>query len=203
LSKGQALRCVAAHWPLLPGTCLPGAPCLNAAMLRCICPRPTTRGLRAPCLNLSGVCLAWPPSRTPKQKDARLIWERPFIVKEETNMNRIPRAYPAASDFTNIARIKVRKSPNFSNLHIFFLASLFLSVKIAAPLPRLAGRVLPFDLPSSACRYVSFYFLLCLCSAGAVNILFLFPLFCAAMLPCVFALPASLPEQKNSGQKII
>ena len=58
-----------------------------------------------------------------QQKDARLDRWTPFCVVEETSMNRMLYACPAAFDFINIAQVEVRKSPNFYKF-VFFLFSL-------------------------------------------------------------------------------
>lgn len=76
-----------------------------------------------------------------QQKDARLDRWTPFCVVEETSMNRMFYACPAAFDFINIAQVEVRKSPNFYKF-VFFLFSLssflvlpsLISRKIPAPL---------------------------------------------------------------------
>ena len=70
-----------------------------------------------------------------QQKDVRLDRWTPFCVVEETSMNRMFYACPAAFDFINITQVEVRKSPNFYKF-VFFLFSLSFFLILSPLIPR-------------------------------------------------------------------
>jgi len=137
-----------------------------------------------------------------QQKDARLDRWTPFCVVEETSMNRMFYACPAAFDFINIAQVEVRKSPNFYKF-VFFLFSLSSSLALPSLIPRKIPAPLGRKKRGGACFLKRRFFRIAYSPALLPYIPFrFFILFHIRFLFIVRRGPTRLlPECKNSGQK--
>ena len=107
-----------------PPPCLPCLPCVlrcKASQCSALWPAAVSSAPRSAAQRLSARPVRVLNSKTKERPPNR--WTP--LRDEETSMNRMPCACPAALDDTNITQIEVRNSPNFSSNRFCLLYSLF------------------------------------------------------------------------------